>query len=326
MFKKATRKQSKLKLALTGPSGSGKTMSALRLATGIVGPNGKIAVIDTENGSASLYANSFNFDVCEVHPPYTVEAYQKAVDAAETAAYDVIIIDSISHQWAGEGGLLELKEQMDARGNGGSKNGFANWGAITKKHEAFKSTLLHSPAHIITTMRSKQEYVLQDLNGKQVPKKVGLAPIQRDGLEYEMTVVFDIAMNHEAEASKDRTNLFNGKFFQVTEEIGRQLKEWLDSGEKVQTPAKRPEPQSTGVYPNPASIAKESRKVSEAQLKRLFAIQKNTAWTHEDIKFTLKERFNLESTKDLNMNQYEDIVKAIETTPPPINPDEPMPA
>lgn len=226
MFKKATRKQSKLKLALTGPSGSGKTMSALRLATGI---GGKIAVIDTENGSASLYANEFEFDVCEVHPPYTVEAYQKAVDAAENAGYDIIIIDSISHQWAGEGGLLELKEQMDARGG---KNGFANWGAITKKHEAFKSTLLHSSAHIITTMRSKQEYVLQDKDGKQVPKKVGLAPIQRDGLEYEMTVVFDIAMNHEAEASKDRTNLFNEKLFKISEETGRQLKAWLDSGEK----------------------------------------------------------------------------------------------
>lgn len=224
MFKKAERKQARLKLAITGPSGSGKTLSALILASSLAK---KIAVIDTENGSASLYADKYNFDVLEITPPYSVEKYQAAIEAAEKAQYEIIVIDSISHSWAGEGGLLDQKEQLDARGKG---SGFTNWASITKKQEQFKNHILHSPCHIICTMRSKQEYVLQDKDGKQVPKKIGMAPIQRDGIEYEFTVVFDLAMNHEAEASKDRTGLYAGKIFKITEDTGTQLNVWLNSG------------------------------------------------------------------------------------------------
>jgi hypothetical protein len=227
VFKKAERKKAKLKLAIAGPSGSGKTMSALRLAQGI---GGKIAVIDTENGSASLYADRFEFDTLPLYPPYTTEKYLAAMDAAVRAGYELVIIDSISHQWAGEGGVLNRKEQMDARGG----NSYTNWGKLTPEQEKFKSAILHYPAHLIVTMRSKQDYILvENDKGKQAPRKVGMAPVQREGMEYEFTTVFDVAMNHEAAVSKDRTSIFNDQHFMVTEKTGEALKAWLNSGADV---------------------------------------------------------------------------------------------
>ncbi len=221
MFKKASRSESKLKLAITGPSGSGKTYSALLLAKGL---GGKIAVIDSENGSAALYAQTFDFDTMTISPPYTTEKYNAAINGAVDAGYDVVIVDSITHAWSGEGGLLSQKEQLDARGG----NSYTNWAKITPKHEAFIGTILHSKIHVIATMRSKQDYVLSDRNGKQVPQKVGMAPVQRDGAEYEFTVVLDVAMNHEAQASKDRTGLFDGQIFKISEKTGQTLKAWLN--------------------------------------------------------------------------------------------------
>lgn len=227
-FKKAVKKQVKLKIAMTGPSGAGKTKSALRLATGF---GGRIALIDTENDSASLYADEFEFDTLNISAPYTTEKYNSAISDAVKAGYDWVIIDSATHAWAGEGGLLEQKEQRDGRGG----NSYTNWAPITKKHEAFKSAQVLSPIHLISTMRSKQDYVIVEKNGKSAPQKVGLAPVQREGMEYEFTLVLDIAMNHEAEASKDRTGLFAGKLFQVTEETGGQLRTWLESGVKMES-------------------------------------------------------------------------------------------
>lgn len=225
-FQKATKKKAKLRLGITGPSGSGKTFSALRLASGL---GGKIAVIDTEKGSASLYADRFDFDVLELTPPYAPERYIEAMDEAIKEGYDIVIMDSISHAWAGEGGLLNRKEQLDARGG----NSFANWAKMTPIQERFISRLIAANCHIIVTMRSKQEHVQISENGKTKIQKVGLAPIQRDGFEYELTTVFDVAINHEAETSKDRTGLFVDKIFQVTEKTGELLKEWLDSGAEL---------------------------------------------------------------------------------------------
>lgn len=221
MFKKAERTQQKLKIAVIGPSGSGKTLSSILMALGI---GKKIAVADTENGSASLYADRYNFDVAEIKPPYTTEKYLKVINESIVEGYDVLVMDSISHVWASQGGLLDQKQQLDERGKG---NGYTNWASITKKHEQFIAALLHADIHIICTMRSKQDYILQDVNGKSVPKKVGMAPVQRDGMEYEFTTVFDIAMNHEAEVSKDRSGLWEDKFFIITEETGKTFMKWL---------------------------------------------------------------------------------------------------
>ena len=228
MFKKAEKKQVKLKIALTAPSGGGKTFGALRLASGL---GKKIAVIDTEKGSASLYSDKFDFDVLELSPPFTTEKYHQAIKAAEKAGYDVLVVDSISHAWAGDGGLLAQKEQIDARGKG---NSYTNWATITKKHEKFISNLLHSNIHLIATMRTKQEYILKENGkGKSIPMKVGMAPVQREGMEYEFTCVFDIGMTHEAQSSKDRTDLFpEDRIFKITEEIGVELKEWMLDGKE----------------------------------------------------------------------------------------------
>lgn len=233
-FKKAEKKKAKLRLGITGPSGSGKTYSALRLATGL---GGKIAFIDSEKGSASLYADKFDFDVLELEPPYAPERYIECLYEAIKAGYEIVIMDSISHAWAGQGGLLNRKEQLDARGG----NSFANWAKMTPIQEKFIAELINCPAHLIVTMRSKQEYIIeQNDKGKQAPRKVGLAPIQRDGFEYELTTVFDVAINHEAEASKDRTGLFVDKIFKITENTGEILKNWLENGSEIINQNKEP--------------------------------------------------------------------------------------
>lgn len=224
VLKKAKKNQVKLKIAISGISNSGKTYSALTLASGM---GKKIILIDTENGSASLYANRFNFDVIELTPPYSVERYMEAIKIAEDENPDVLIIDSISHEWSGEGGLLQLKESLDQRGG----NSFQNWAKITPKHEKFIAKILHSPLHIICTMRSKTEYIMeQNDKGKMAPKKVGLAPVQRDNVEYEFSIVFDIAKNHEAAISKDRTEIFKDEIFTITEDTGKKIIAWANDG------------------------------------------------------------------------------------------------
>lgn len=226
-FKKAERKSVKIKLAVTGPTGSGKTYSALRLAKGL---GGKVAVIDTENGSASLYSDHFDFDVLDLKPPFTTEKYIDAINDAEKAGYNTILIDSLTHAWAGEGGLLEQKAQLDLKPG---SNQWTNWGPIDKKDQALKNAFLHSSCHVIATMRSKMEYAQTESNGKKKIEKVGLAPIQRDGLSYDFTIVFDCWMDHQAEVSKDRTGLFAGKVFTITEETGGILLTWINSGKDV---------------------------------------------------------------------------------------------
>lgn len=227
MFKKAERKRSKLRLALCGPSGSGKTYSALQLAFGM---GGKVALIDTENGSASLYSHLGEFDVCEIAPPFTVQKYIEAIKGAEQAGYDVLVVDSLTHAWAGQGGLLEEVDKRAASSS--SKNSYAAWRDVTPMHNRLVDTILQSNLHMIVTMRSKTAYEMEKgANGKVAPVKKGMAPIQRDGLEYEFTVVLDLDnQKHVAEAGKDRTGLFDGKVFVPTQETGKELIEWLDSG------------------------------------------------------------------------------------------------
>lgn len=227
MFKKATRTAVKLKIGLQGPSGSGKTLGALALAKALAN-GGKIAVIDTENGSASLYADKWDFDVLELDPPYTSRRYQDAIRAAMDAGYAVVVIDSLTHQWAGEGGILARKETSDARPG---TNSFTNWAPFTKEHEQFKASILHAPVHVIATMRTKQEYALgENSKGKQVPKKMGMAPIQREGFEYEFSVAFELQMDHRATASKDRTGLFDGELVDLLDgSVGKRLLTWLST-------------------------------------------------------------------------------------------------
>lgn len=222
MFKKAERKQAKLRLALAGPSGSGKTMSALLMAKGL---GGRIAVIDTEHGSASLYADIADFDVLELHAPYSPERYAEAITAAEQAGYGVLIIDSYSHEWTGSGGCLESNEKLAHQKFKG--NTWAAWNETTPRHRKLTDKILTSPLHIICTMRSKTETVQGE--GKKVIK-LGMKSEQRDGTDYEFTVVLDITHDgHAALASKDRTKLFDQPEV-ISEETGRRLLAWLNDG------------------------------------------------------------------------------------------------
>ncbi len=225
-FEKAIRMKAKLRLALTGPSGSGKTYGALLIAQGI---GGKIAVIDTEKGSASLYAHMAEFDVLELDPPYTPERFVEAVQAAEGAGYNVLIVDSITHEWSGVGGCLELVDQIaNAKYRG---NSWSAWNEITPRHRAFLDALMRSPMHIIATARSKTETAQTEQNGKKKVVKLGMKAEQRDGLEYEFTTVLDIVHEgHFAVASKDRTGLFGGDPQPISVETGKTLLDWLESG------------------------------------------------------------------------------------------------
>ena len=233
VFKEAQRQKVKLKLAITGVSGSGKTFSALKIAKGMIGPNGRIGVIDTENRSASLYSDlpgMPKFVTLELSPPFTSERYINAIRAAESAGIDVLIIDSIYHQWKGQGGILDRKEQEQlAKPNA---NGFTLFSKFTPEHQKFIQSMLQCQMHVIATIRSKQEYGMakDEKTGKMGVQKLGLAPEQRDGIEYEFTTVFDLNGDHIASASKDRTNLFDGKHFQIGEETGEMLMKWVESG------------------------------------------------------------------------------------------------
>ena len=222
MFKKAERKQARLRLALAGPCGSGKTYSALQMAKGL---GEKIAVIDTEHGSASLYADVADFDVMELHAPYSPERYIEAIQAAEKAGYDVLIIDSYSHEWTGPGGCLEINDETArARFKG---NTWSAWSETTPRHRKLTDKILTSPLHIICTMRSKTETVQGE--GKKIVK-LGLKSEQRDGTDYEFTVVLDVTHDgHFAVASKDRTKLFQQPEL-ITELTGKKLLDWLNCG------------------------------------------------------------------------------------------------
>ena len=225
----ATRKQAKIKMALQGPAGSGKTLAALKIAYGLCKDWSKIAVIDTENRSASLYSHLGKFSVVNVESPYHPEKFIEAIKLCEKAQMEVIVIDSISHEWDGPGGILEIHSNMLG-------NSFTAWGKLTPRHNAFVQTILQSMAHIVCTIRSKQDYILTEKNGKQVPEKVGLKGITRDGMDYEFTLVLDIDIKHNAVASKDRTFLFMDKpEFKIDEQTGSQISEWCNEGEAVIT-------------------------------------------------------------------------------------------
>lgn len=226
LFKKAAKTQSRLRLALVGPSGSGKTYSALAIATGL---GGRIAVIDTERGSASKYADEFTFDALEMEL-FSPRQYVQAINAAAAEGYDVLVIDSLSHAWMGKGGALEMVDNATARSN--SRNSYVAWREVTPEHNALVDAIVQSKCHVIATMRSKTEYVLeQDDKGRMTPRKVGLAPIQRDGLEYEFDVVADMDLSNRMIVSKSRCKALSGQVINKPgADVAETLRRWLSDG------------------------------------------------------------------------------------------------
>lgn len=239
-LRKAERRKAKLKIGVTAPSGAGKTFSSLLLAAGLIQDDwSKIAVIDTENGSGDLYADSKEmgpYNVITLEAPFTPERYIEAIKACEAAGMRVIIIDSATHEWDGKGGCLEIQEQLGGR--------YQDWAKVTPRHRKFLEAILQSPCDIITTTRRKQDYdMTKGSDGRVRVEKVGLKEVQREGFEYELTLNFEIASNHLAKASKDRTGLFADKpEFMISKNTGKILRDWAASGseslEEVEAKAK----------------------------------------------------------------------------------------
>jgi hypothetical protein len=225
-LRQSERKRAKIKLALQGSAGSGKTYSSLLLAQGLTNRDfSKVAIIDTENGSADLYAHLGNYNVLTLEHPFTPEKYIQAIEVCLRANMEVIIIDSISHCWDE---LLDFHSKL-------AGNSFTNWAKVNPRHKAFLDKILQSDAHVIATMRTKTDYVLQQKDGKYVPEKVGLRSMQRNGIDFEFTLVFDIDIKHFAIASKDRTGLFMGKpEFTINTATGRKILDWCNSGTNLE--------------------------------------------------------------------------------------------
>jgi hypothetical protein len=224
-LRKATRKKAKIRLGLSAVSGGGKTYSAILIAKGLVGDLSKVAIIDTENGSADLYAHLGDFNVLPLTAPFTPERYIEAIKSCEKAGMEVIIVDSISHEWDGKGGCLEIVESLGGK--------YQDWAKVTPRHQAFIDAIIHSASHIITTVRRKQDYEMIKEGNKIRIEKAGLKEITREGFEYELTINLELDTQHNATASKDRTQLFMNKpAFVPSEKTGELIANWCEQGEE----------------------------------------------------------------------------------------------
>lgn len=226
-FQRATRQQARLRMAIIGPAGCGKTMTALKLATAL---GGRVAMIDTEHGSASHYADQFEFDSLEM-TNFDPRNYVKAIAEAEQAGYDVLIIDSLSHAWMGHGGALEMVDQAAKRSQSG--NSFAAWRDVTPLHNQLVEAMLASKLHLIVTLRAKTEYAMEqdDKTKRMTVRKLGLAPIQRDGLEYEFDVTADMTLDNVLIVSKTRCAALTGRMFEKPgDDLAQIIRTWLSGG------------------------------------------------------------------------------------------------
>lgn len=274
-FTKATKRQAKGRVALAGPAGAGKTYTALTLATHLNA--GAIAVLDTEHGSASKYADLFSFDVLDLASPFHPDRFCQAIKAAADAGYGVLVIDSLSHAWSGKGGLLEIVDDEVARSRSG--NSFAAWKVATPIQLRLVEAILAAPMHVIATMRSKQEYIIEQVerNGRTVsqPRKLGMAPVQRDGMEFEFDIFADLDVDNTLIVSKTRCSALTGAVIKKPgQQMADTIRQWLDSGAEPAPPPKPPEYDTVGSElvhtPTGAVVTDPSKRIaSEADIQRL---------------------------------------------------------
>lgn len=292
-FKKATKAQAKLRAAVFGPSGAGKTFSCLRIARGLAGAAGSIAVIDTERGSASKYADRFEFDVMELEDQ-TIEGYCHAIRQAAEAGYAVLLIDSLSHGW--QTLLEEVEKLAKAKYRG---NTWSAWSEGTPLQRKLVQAILNYPGHVLATMRSKTEWTTVDSgNGKKTPQRIGLAPEQGKGVEYEFDLLVEISTEHIANVIKDRTGKFQDKLIEKPgEDFGKSLAAWLSEGE----PAK-PEPSAADNARN--AIAKAD------SVERLEAIRRAVDARHAEGVFSDAVKAELIT---LCLNRTEELMEEVAT-------------
>jgi hypothetical protein len=221
-FEKAKREKVFVKILLFSPSGGGKSYSALRLATGMAKKcNSKIAYIGTEGSRDKYYANEFDYDLCQLDD-YSITSYIDAIEDAIDNGYKILIIDSISPEWQW------LNDQHDKM----TGNSFTNWGKLKPKHRKFMETILQSDIHIIACARGKTEWTLEEQNGKQVPKKLGMGATQDKDISFDYTVSFQLDQStHNATVDKDNTHIFEDRIDVLTEKDGEALMEWANTGD-----------------------------------------------------------------------------------------------
>lgn len=289
----AQKQTSKLRISLAAPSGGGKTYSSLRMAYGITNDWSKIGVIDTEQKSSANYKKLGDFKLINLEAPYTPDNYIGAIQAFEIAGMEVIIIDSVTHIWKGRGGLLEYQNALGGR--------FQDWAKTTPMYQKFIDSILQSKCHMITTIRKKEGYALSTEGGKTKVTKQGMDDEIRDGYSYEMTVAFDLNINHLAESSKDRTGLFmksdgSNEAFMITEETGKQLKQWAESGitPTIDTPQQK--------QPTPTE---NKPKATEAQVKHIYTLAGLKGLSNDEI----KAKANVESMKDVSKERAGKIIE-----------------
>lgn len=296
-FKKAQRTAKKAKIALDGPSGSGKTATALRLARGLAGPTGKVAVIDTERGSASLYAGRFggDWDVDDDMADYSPKGLMARIKEAEAAGYAALVVDSLSHFWMGTGGELEMVDAAKKRS--GKNDGFGAWKEVTPIHNDLIQCILTARLHIVCTMRTKVEWVIEkNEQGKNAPKKIGTAPIQRDGMDFE----FDLyAHMDEAGMVVAKTRLevvpLGAVFREPGEVLGEKIAAWLSDA-----------------APAPASPT------APAHYAHALGVATAAGWTEADLKDWLKKRGRAAASQ---VTADDVMALTTATTPPSAEPD-----
>lgn len=315
MFRPVTREKNRLRMAIDGPSGSGKTYTALRFAFALAGDDGKVAVIDTEHHTASKYEGEspdgrpWQWDGCNLEH-FAPGAYQAAIQHAGSKGYDVLVIDSLSHAWIGVGGALDQADRSK------EKNRFAVWRDITPQHTAMIEAIIASPCHIIATLRSKMEYVLeQDDRGKTVPQKVGLKPVQREGVEYEFDIVADLDLAHTMRVSKSRCSVVDGAIVnKPTGAFMESVRSWLFSGRDrddngagvgaVVSPA--PTTGSAG-----AVVAVGAPCADEGQVEKIKQFAQNLGWSPDQLRKVLARK-SVARVSDLSRGDAESLIRALE--------------
>lgn len=299
-FKKATKSTARARVALTGPAGSGKTYTALAIAAHL---GQRVAVIDTEHGSASKYAGIFSFDVLELES-FAPAVYVEALDVAESAGFDVVVVDSLSHAWMGKDGALEQVDRAAKRSGG---NGFAAWRDVTPQHHALVEAMLACRAHVIVTMRSKMEYVIEENDkGKKVPRKIGMAPVQRDGLEYEFDVVGDLTLDNDLVIGKTRCPALRDQVYRhAGEDVATVLRAWLQDG----IPAvDRPKPEKPKAVATDDDVLEVLAQIRDAEtLEALDAVKRTAA----RFKFSPKQSATLSAADRERRAELMDVADAL---------------
>jgi hypothetical protein len=227
-LEKSSKKKSKVRISIAGASGSGKSYSSILLGYGLCNDFRKLCIIDCEHFSASLYSSLGEYNVINLEPPFHPERFIEAIKLAETSGMQVIVLDAASHVWSGKGGCLEIHERETAKMK--VPNSFTAWNSVTPLYQKFIDAIVSSPCHVISTLRSKTEYILAERNGRQAPQKVGMAPMMRDGYEFEQTICLELDQNHKAFCTKDRSGLLQDKEpFVITPDVGRKIIQWYNA-------------------------------------------------------------------------------------------------